>query len=665
MQASRSEPKASEAHEDRLAAPALALLLTAIALSAAVPSYIPTHDGPQHTYALHVANHLDDPARGWSDWFEIARPVTSLGFAALFGPLDLWLPWPIALRAALTALALFWAIAAWTLARALHPQRAWLGLALGGAAFSWPFYMGFFSFHLASSFGLLVLAWAIARRPETPGQIALLAALLGGVALLHVISGAITGGVLAALYWRRAPRGARAAACVRIAAIGLPTAAVALALVAPGFDTLGEPGAPPPAYQTEPWWALAKCFTGGPAWRAWPLTLLALAAPLVALARRAAPRSAEDDALLFAGGAALVAAAWLPMDLRSWEFFAPRFLPIGVGALVLTLPIERLAGARRAIAAASLAGFALASTAWAWTYHERFAAASADALSGLDAGIVRSGVRLPIVFETGADPRVPPARAAMPFALPWVNLGQLYAASQGGITPYGFTLNPRMHALVPRPGAAAHAPARLDRTYLAELTSPGRGEDPAFRAALLTYLASRGVEFEDVIFYGRPEEADRLRALGFAEDWRRGGLSIARFRGCPVRVHVSPAIAASGALALETGWLPAWNPHARYELARGEALDDGSRMLALRETCAGLWLRLAESSAVCDGADAAGRLAIASTQATPDVICRERGEHWTPTALARRGDPASAGAAIASRPAPSGSAARAAARNAR
>src|SRR2546422_4898858 len=102
MQASRSERvfraasrrraktsrTGSEADEDRLAAPALALLLTAIALAAAGPAYIPTHDGPQHVYALHVANHLADPARGWGNWFEIARPVTSLGFAALFAPLD-------------------------------------------------------------------------------------------------------------------------------------------------------------------------------------------------------------------------------------------------------------------------------------------------------------------------------------------------------------------------------------------------------------------------------------------------------------------------------------------------------------------------------------------------------------------------------------------------
>src|SRR5262245_47908126 len=111
---------------DRLSVPALAVLLAAIAFAAAGPAYIPTHDGPQHIYAVHVANHLGDAARGWSQWFEIARPVTSLGFAAVFGPLDLWLPWPTALRYALAALAVFWAIAVWALARALHPQRAWL-----------------------------------------------------------------------------------------------------------------------------------------------------------------------------------------------------------------------------------------------------------------------------------------------------------------------------------------------------------------------------------------------------------------------------------------------------------------------------------------------------------------------------------------------------------
>jgi len=654
---------------DRLSVPALGVLLVAIALAAAAPAYIPTHDGPQHVYAVHVANHLGDVARGWSGWFEIARPVTSLGFAALFGPLDLWLPWPTALRGALAALALFWAIAVWALARALHPARAWLGLALGGAAFGWTFYMGFFSFHLATSLGLLLLAWAIAARPATPGRIAVLSLALGGVAVLHVMSAALTGALLAALFWRRAPRGALGATALVVAGVALPSLCIALALFWPGSAALGDPNAGPPSHAPAPWWALAKCFAGGPAWRAWLLTLLALAAPIVALVRRGSARSAEDEALLVAGGVLLALAAWLPLSLASWEYFSPRFLPFAITALVVSLPIERLARPLRAATAFALASFALASTAWAWTYHERNALASAEALSGLDAGIVRSGVRLPIVLDTGADPDLPLARAAMPFALPWVNLGQLYAASQGGVTPYGFVTHPRMHHLVVRPDAP-RAPA-LDRSYLEELSRPGRANDSAFRTAILTYLASHAGAFEDVIFFGRPEEADLLHALGFSEDWRRGGLSIARFRGCPVTVHVSPAIARSGALAIETGWLPVSHPHARYAFAHGVAAPDGSLALPLRETCAGLWLRVAEGGAACDGADGEGHLLVASTLAAPDVVCREPAETWTPpsppavAAPAPRGGPASAGAATASRPASSGSAARAGARNAR
>jgi hypothetical protein len=337
---------------------------------------------------VHVANHLGDAERGWSELARDRAPGDEPGFAALFGPLDLWLPWPTALRGTLAALALFWATAVWTLARALHPARAWLGLALGGAAFGWTFYMGFFSFHLATSLGLFALAWAVASAAgDTGADRGALARARRLVAILHVMSAALTGALLAALFWRRAPRGMLGQTALVVAAIALPALCVAIALVWPGSAALGEPGAAPGSAPA-PWWALAKCFTGGPAWRAWPLTLLAIAALLVALARRSSPRSAEDEALLVAGGAVFAAAAWLPLSLASWEYFSPRFLPIGVGALVLALPIERLARPLRAAASLALAAFAFAATAWAWTYHESFADVSAEALSGLDAAIV-------------------------------------------------------------------------------------------------------------------------------------------------------------------------------------------------------------------------------------------------------------------------------------
>ena len=47
--------------------------------------------------------------------------------------------------------------------------------------------------------------------------------------------------------------------------------------------------------------------------------------------------------------------------------------------------------------------------------------------------------------------------------------------------------------------------------------------------------------------------------------------------------------------------------------------------LALRQTpCGAVWLRFEDGRRVCEGADAEGRLVVASTRATPEVECRVR-----------------------------------------
>jgi len=493
-----------------------------------------------------------------------------------------------------------------------------------------------------------VLAWAFARPPTSARATALASAMLGVVALLHVFSAFVTGVVLAALLWFRAAPGERAATCARIAVIALPGAGVALALLSVGIEDMAvwnDQGVADFLWRPTPWWALGKGFAGGPVWRAWPLALLALAAPLVALRQGVGALRPEDRALLAGGAALLAAGLLLPLDLPAWDLFSLRFLPLGTCALVLALPLERLAAPRRTWAAGALAAFGLAATAWAGWFHAALQAETADALSGLDAPIARRGMRLPIVLEPDVAPTDDEAyangpAAPMPFSLPLVNLGQLYSASQGGLTPYAFVLHPRMHHLLVREDARPHAPAEVDRGYVADLIHPDRGDDRDFRHALLTHLAARGAGFEDVIFYGRPEEADHLRALGFVEDWRQGGLSIARFRGCPVTVSVSPDAARTGAGLLEVGWYPSWHATARYPLARGDAAPDGARTLRLRQTCDAMWLRLVDAPVPCAGADAEGRLLVRATRETPHVVCRLPEERWaapTPgSGLARR-----------------------------
>src|SRR5262249_15909467 len=146
-----------------------------------------------------------------------------------------------------------------------------------------------------------------------------------------------TGGVLATLALFRAEPGRRGRTLARLAAIGAPAACVALALARVGLAALGDynQGTTGTALATgpAPWWGLGKCFASGPAWRAWPLAVLALSAPLLALALRG-PRPSDDRALLVAGTALLVAALRLPLHFRAWDFFSVRLLPLATACLV-------------------------------------------------------------------------------------------------------------------------------------------------------------------------------------------------------------------------------------------------------------------------------------------------------------------------------------------
>jgi hypothetical protein len=408
-------------------------LLVALAVGALAAllgvDYLPTNDGPRHVFAVHAANHLEDVESGYASFFEPASPVTSLGFQTLFGPLERRLPWRTALSIALGAMLLLWTLSAYAFARAVHPGRGGLGLALAAAAFQWSLYMGLFSFYMATGFGLLVLAVAFARSPWSPRRRAILCALLLAQALFHVAAAVVTGIVLAILVLCRSSRSRLAADLASLGAIAAPAALVALSVAASGLEGLVAQSEAEGAarYERAPLWTLGRCFLGGPAWRAWPLTLLAASAPLLAVARRGSARRPEDRALLIAGSLLLAAAAMLPLHVPAWQFLSVRFVPVACCVLVAALPLERLRGvAARRVAIACLVAFAATSTAWAAGYNRDLAARSADALSGLDAPLERDGPRLPVVLDPGL-PATPLDPGAMPYAAPLANLGHLYA----------------------------------------------------------------------------------------------------------------------------------------------------------------------------------------------------------------------------------------------
>jgi hypothetical protein len=615
--------------------PHLAHGLVALLALAAVwgVDYLPTHDGPQHIFGVHASQRLGDPEVGYGRFLEPNLPITSHGFALVFAPFDRWLPWRTATRLALSCLVLVWCAGAFFLARAVQPGRAWIGVALAAAAFQWSLYMGLFSYYLASAFGLWVLAAALAPQPWTRARSVALSGLLLAQALMHVVPAVVTGVLVLPLALLRARPGERRRALYRVALLGIPAACVALALVVAGFENLardanGEARVWSPA--RTPLWAIAGCFTGGPGWRSWFLPLIALSAPLALWRLRCADtvRSA-DVALLVGGGALLAFGVAAPLHLPAWDYFSVRFLPAAICCLVLVWPIERLrTRARRGLAAALLVSWAFASSGWAVAYNRALATRAADALAGLEADLLRDGPRLPIVLDPYLGRSLDERSAPMPYAVPLANLGQLYATAQGGYAPHSFALSWQIHPVLLRAEARRAFPPTVDRSYGRDLAKPALTGHRGLREALLTYLGALGTHYQDVILWGRPEDGDRLLQLGYEPDFRRGGLLLAHFRGCPLTLTFPPASLPPPGTRVELGWLPAWHVTHRYDVDKSLRDSDGRRVMPLATPpCGGVWFRLTAPDAEaieCEGADAQGRLAIASTLATPQVECRVR-----------------------------------------
>jgi hypothetical protein len=594
--------------------------------------HLPTHDGPQHIFSLHAASRLADPEAGYDRFLRAGLPITNHGFAALYAPFDLWLPWRTATRVALSGMLLLWCAGGVALARALHPRRLWLGALLAGLGFQWSLYMGLFSYYVATALGLGVLAYGVAARHWGMRQRAVLGSLLFLQALLHVFPAIATGGLLLSLGLARATRSERPGELLRCAAMGLPAGLVALVLLAaaPGQSDLAQAGASA-AYAPE-WpglWILAKCFAAGPAWRAWPPLLLGLTSAILGW-RGWRSRDAQDRGLLTGGGALLAAAVVLPLDAPGWDFFSVRFLPLGAACLLLTLPLERIRAPGAAVSAAALAVLAIASALWALDYNRTLAARSAPALAGLEADLRRTGPRLALVMDPLLGRPLEDRAALVPYAAPLLNLGQLYATEQGGFPAYTFAISPVTHHVLVRDDAARAFPPVPDRNFPVLLAREGGAADTPLRRRLLTYAAAYGAAFEDVILWGHPSDAELLLARGFVADWREGGLLLAHFEGCPLALSLDSAGALDeddldGPIEVELGWLPLSEPARRFRAERDPAagVGPGSRRIPLPGApCGPVWIRARTAGgATCRGVDAEGRLLVPEVRATPELIC--------------------------------------------
>jgi hypothetical protein len=520
----------------------LALAVLLVRSLFAVP-YLPTNDGPEHVMASHMENHFADPGTLYADRLKPAAEYAARGFALLYSPLENWLGWRLGLQWALALIALTAAFGFVALVRATQPGRwpiAFLGFPL---ALTWELYMGFFPFTVGSGVGLLVLALGVAWREPTGLKRFVLGFLLLLQAVCHVFTAVLTGIVLAALFLSRAPRGQRWREAVNVSLMGLPAAGILLAsalarqelsqpkfaqqfLVLPLRITIGS---------------LPRIIAPGPWWRALAAVAL-LAASFIVGGRRVRKRemAATDQALFFSGLAFVLAGVLCPMNIPGWQFFSPRFVPLGVLLCLVTLPFETLK--RPVVARALAAGSFLFSATWlvaSSPFHRRLAAACDDAIAGLSAPVRRRAIWLPIAMDSEGKLPVEPTASEVPFLMPLTHMPMLYALVEGGLTPYQFGMTSATYPFTLREGGPPLPPLPPNDEFDPIIESHAFDEDTGLRHRVENALATYGMFYEGVLVMGaRPDDHALFQARGFVDEWTQGSVFIGHFVPCLLDVII-------------------------------------------------------------------------------------------------------------------------------
>ena len=562
-----------------------------VGAAVAIPDYLPTNDGPQHVFSSHAARHLDDANLGYGRFLKTGSALAQIGFDQIFSFWARFLSWRTALRVSLVTMTLLWAWGVVALAGAFGGRRRiWLGLFGFAAAVQWQLYMGLFSYYVATGFGFYVIALA-AWRPEwnLVWRVAL-AAGLACQALLHPVPAVTCGLVVAAIALWRAPAGGLLHELARLAAMGVPAAVVVLAGASSSEPRLEYWNLP----LIERAGLAIRAFLSGPAWRSWGLPVAALVGAVFAVAARAWRQDRGAGALLASGLAFALVATLAPFHIPGWQFFNMRFSPLAAVLLVLLLPVERWSLGKRRIGLALLVVYAVASNLWALQYNLRLNQASRDLLSGLDVPLRRDGMRLPLIIEPRAGEPQDKAARTIPYATANWNMGALYAVEQGGVPAWTFAESSSIHyALLWRwPEQQGLRPPRPMRGFEWWLSEPEVVNVPGARKAAVSHLLSYAPYYQDVIFYGRPEEVDWLRERGFIIDFERAGLAIARFHACPAELEIAPEPRGHSATIIQFGWTPASEPTFSTTLPAQPENKEARRWSVPECPCGDIWFRV-------------------------------------------------------------------------
>lgn len=594
---------------------ALAIGLGLLAFAPLVASLVaspvvPSHDGPKTLYASHALLHVGEPP--FASELVAGRPLTAFGFTLVHGALERPLGWRLAYALAVAIVASLVPIGVLLLARSQDRRRAPVALAAVAAAYPWALHMGFVNYVASAGLGFVALAIGLGAADWSRRRVGAVFAALAVATIFHPL-----GAQLAAvgLFAHRAAHTSRERAARDLGAVALGCLPVVVVTVAAqvalsAADSVGEPSLYLGLGLGERLESFGRWFLSGPAFRPLGVALVAAAAAIATAAAAARGRfDRRATGLVAVAAVALVLALTTPMHASRWQYFQPRFAHLAVLALVPLFPFERLPAAARRLAVLALFAHAVASNAWVAREHARFFEEHGAAFAHLaDAPSSPGRTLLPVVALPEIGQRWQRDRSrAIPSASFLTNLGELYGVARTALTPYTFSALRYVH-LVESVGSSM--PRVPSRGY-GDVFLPGA--DPKVRSAELGRLASYGLVYDDVLFYGAEDDARELLAFGFAPEARAPGFAIARFVGCARTVVVSGAPPAG-----EAGVQVAFGESGRIAVAVVVPGTWPTVVDVPRGPCGRMGVRLGASDAAgplrCRGADAEGFLRAAEAE---------------------------------------------------
>lgn len=574
--------------------------------------YLPTNDGPSRAFEAYILNHYGDAGSIFPLQLVPNFQFSSRGFSLFYQPLEALFGWRTALRVFTMGATLAFAWAVVLLSLAINPRRRVLGLLGFGMAFSWQFYMGLFASYLSIVVGLLLLSYLLAFIDSRHFRWWIFGTVLFVQAYFHIFGALLTGLAAGLVLLGATRREERWAKFLRMGLASVPT------LIMGGFalSTAGEMESVASHPKQYVWPNLGELIQNFPriiapggSLRAWSTTVFVFFSLGIALHRlRDSKIDLRQRGLCFAALGLLFLGLVTPLDIPGWSIFSWRFVGMGSALAVVCLPLERLDPKKGRWVQLAVVVLSFVNLTGAAGLNRRLNNSCSEPLAALDAPLVRSGFRLPLVFDEGCpgwDSR------EVPLLQPMRHAYGLYAMAHGGSTTQLFFGTASAYAFHVRGDSSELRRPRPPASAQDLLESVGVPNGPANTQELVDRLSAYGPHYEDFIILNAPPHVlDRFVERGFEFDARRGQSGVARFVGCESSLAIALPSAFHGGIGVGVPGLP---DSASYVANASEA-GEGPTIFSLGKVlCGELRFRVVQfsefgvpESILCKGADKDG-----------------------------------------------------------